>query len=108
MKDVFVKVDGISVNATHYTRWKKEDAVKAMEADGVFKTHGKNADWAGKVYDELVKGVDAAKKKEEADAEAKKSKSKKLGIVTTSAPEKEEKLPPGTTPATNPGAAGVV
>lgn len=64
-KILTVKIDGIGLNATHFTKMKKEDAVKAMEADGILKAQGKDRDWAGKAYETMVTAVAEDKKKEE-------------------------------------------
>lgn len=52
-KQINVKVDGVSLNATHFAAMKKEDAVSAMEADGI----SKQPAWSGKAYGVCVKAV---------------------------------------------------
>lgn len=101
MKNVIVKVDGIGINATHYTVMDKDKAVKAMETDGVFSAHKKDAAWGGQVYDLAVKAVADAKKKDEEEVQKKNAKNKKLGVSTAAIT--EEKLPPGVASIASPG-----
>lgn len=52
-KQINVKVDGIGLNARHFAAMKKEDAVNAMEADGI----SNKPAWSAKAYDVCVKVV---------------------------------------------------
>ncbi|CAL7961488.1 hypothetical protein GAMM_230007 [Gammaproteobacteria bacterium] len=63
-KPVTAVVDGIGLNARHFAAKKKDEAVKAMETDGI----SNDANWSAKAYDTCVKACadfDAAESAEE-------------------------------------------
>lgn len=74
MKTVIVKVDGIGLNATHFSAMNEAEAVKAMVADGITKDEV----WARNSYKLMKEGVAKAKREEtEALKAAEKTAEKK-------------------------------
>ena len=48
---IFISVDGVNINATHFAKFATVDeAVAAFKKDGILKEHGKSTDWAEAVY----------------------------------------------------------
>ncbi len=56
-----VRVDKISLNATHFAAMSKPEAIRAMKIDGILSAHKKNEDWAEKAYELCVEAVDGKK-----------------------------------------------
>jgi hypothetical protein len=76
MNQVNVKVDGVGLNATHFSAMSEQDAIKAMSADGI----SNDSAWSKKAYTACQKAVaDATKAKEEADKLA-DDKKKKVAV----------------------------
>lgn len=59
--NVSVRVDGRSLNASHFASMKEDEAVKAMAADGI--KEAQDPAWCKKAYTACVNAVKEAEKK---------------------------------------------
>ena len=63
MKDQFLKIDGVSLNATAFSKMSESEALAEMTNGNILKTHGKDAAWGKKAHQACVNALRPQKPK---------------------------------------------